>query len=330
MWLKTWNFLNNKYVKWFISIVIIAFIYKQLFYDKNIIILFQPIFEKFNNTFVYICISVVSLSFINWSLESLKWKIALISIEKTNFKTALFSVYSGVATSFFFPNRAGDFIGKLSYISPSRQKYAFVAHLVNGLVQLFITIFFGFLSLILLVFAFNFNSVSLNIILFLGGFIIAFVIMFLFSKKIKNFVLKILQKNPNWFQRINFIKENMHKKHIYWLLLLSVGRYLIFNFQLYLFCSFFAIPIDAKILFLMFFAMYFISTVIPTFVFSEIGARVSVLVWLAMIFFENTDIISNHKEIYLFLLIATTLVWIINVILPSLIGLVIYNLKSKK
>jgi len=129
---------------------------------------------------------------------------------------------------------------------------------------------------------------------------------------------------------LNFIKENLHKKHIYWLLLLSLGRYLIFNFQLYIFCSFFAIPIDAKVLFLMFFAMYFISTVIPTFVFSEIGARVSVLVWLAMIFFENTDINTNHKEIYLFLLIATTLVWIINVILPSLIGLVIYNLKSKK
>lgn len=308
--------------------MVVTFLYKQLFYDKNIKLLLETVLLKFNFSFIFIFIISLCLSFANWFLEALKWKISLKNIENISFKKSIFSVYAGISTSFFVPNRAGDFIGKLSFVSPSRQKHAFVSHVLNGLIQLMITIILGVLSCIVLVYLFKFESNVLkttNIISFVLFFIF---ILFFISKRFKLFLARILKDRFDWFQIVKFVKENITKRSLNAITILSLGRYLIFNFQLFLFCYFFEIPIPFEILFMIFFAMYFISTAIPTFVFSEVGVRVSVIVWLSTIYF-NTVNTSTRDGVSMYLLISTSLVWIINVFLPALLGLIVYNFKSK-
>lgn len=308
--------------------MVIAFLYKQLFYDKNIKLLLETVLLKFNFSFIFIFILSLCLSFVNWFIEALKWKIALKNIENISLKKSIFSVYAGISTSFFIPNRAGDFIGKLSFISPSRQKYAFVSHVLNGLIQLLITLIFGILSCFVLVYLFGFESSILQITNIICLILILIFVLFFTSNRFKQFLISVLKDKFDWFQIVTFVKENISKRILNAIVFLSFARYLIFNFQLFLFCYFFEIPIPFEILFLIFFAMYFISTAIPTFVFSEVGVRVSVIVWLCSIYF-NSQNIATYDEASMYLLISTSLVWIINVFLPALLGLIVYNLKSK-
>lgn len=328
MWQKFWKILNTTYLKWLITAIVIAFLYKQLFYDKNIKLLSETIFLKFNFSFIFIFLLSLLLSFANWFLEALKWQLSLKNIEKISLKKSIFSVYAGISTCFFVPNRAGDFIGKLSFISSSRQKHAFISHLICGFSQLFTTLFFGILSCFMLVYFFDFESNILHITNIVSIVLILVFILFLTSNRFKHYLARVLKGKFDWLQIAKFVKENISKRSLNSIVIISLGRYMIFNFQLFLYCYFFEVPIPFAILFLIFFAMYFISTVIPTFVFSEVGVRVSVIVWLCSIYFKSANI-NASDDIFLYLMISTSLVWAINVFLPALLGLIVYNIKSK-
>ena len=56
---------------------------------------------------------VVLMMFINWMLESLKWKFMIRKIEAISFFTSFRAIFSGITVSSFTPNRIGEYGGRV-------------------------------------------------------------------------------------------------------------------------------------------------------------------------------------------------------------------------
>ena len=56
---------------------------------------------------------MISLQFVNWLFEAIKFKILLSKDENISLAMALKAVYVGNFTAFFTPDRIGTFIGRM-------------------------------------------------------------------------------------------------------------------------------------------------------------------------------------------------------------------------
>ncbi|HEX3769166.1 MAG TPA: hypothetical protein VHT72_12360, partial [Puia sp.] len=56
------------------------------------------------------------LMVINWSLETAKWKIALMPIQTVSFFRALKAILAGTCIASFTPNRVGEYLGRMLFV----------------------------------------------------------------------------------------------------------------------------------------------------------------------------------------------------------------------
>src|SRR3990172_5751054 len=87
-----------------VVIIVFGFIYKQVFYKKdleNILHLFNSSIERSGN-FLLLLLTLFLMA-VNWGLEALKWKMLIGKIEKVTFFKSLSAVFSGVSVSIFTP-----------------------------------------------------------------------------------------------------------------------------------------------------------------------------------------------------------------------------------
>ena len=56
---------------------------------------------------------VILMMFLNWFLESLKWRFLISKIEKVSIKRSIRAVFSGITVSAFTPNRVGEYGGRV-------------------------------------------------------------------------------------------------------------------------------------------------------------------------------------------------------------------------
>jgi uncharacterized membrane protein YbhN (UPF0104 family) len=68
---------------------------------------------SFSDARVLNFILVIVLMFVNWSLEALKWKISVQSVQPVSFFRSLKAIFSGVSFSVTTPNRTGEYLGRV-------------------------------------------------------------------------------------------------------------------------------------------------------------------------------------------------------------------------
>ena len=102
------------------------------------------------------------------------------------------------------------------------------------------------------------------------------------------------------------------------ILLFSVARYVVFTTQFFILLLVFGVEISYLDAIVLIMIMLFVISIIPTIAITEIGVRGSVAISLfGLISFNTIGIIS-----------ATLVLWIINLLLPALIGtFFIFSLK---
>jgi len=245
---------------------------------------------------------------INWGIESYKWQIITAPIEKISFKIANYSVYSGICLGNLAPGRATEFLAKIVFFKLENRPKITVLHFINGMFQLCITYLIGLTALIFQLKQFEGDNVwlayttsSIAILVF-GVFIFCLI-------KI-NFILNLITKKISKQKSIENFKYPFTAKKLSHLFGFSLIRYCVFSAQFILLIYLFHEE-NLNIFIFMGIAIYFlITTTIPMISLLEAPIRAAI----ALIVFQNSGV-SNSA-----LALSSVLIWIINIIIPSIYG----------
>ena len=315
----------KKYLSILIKIVIVFFsfyfIYNELVHHNDVgRISLDSLLDTIINNYSLIFI-VVLMMFINWMLESLKWKFMIRKIEAISFFTSLRAIFSGITVSSFTPNRIGEYGGRVFCLEKSDRIQAVFITILCSMAQLLTTIIFGSFAFFILheqfledqYFIIEISRFSLlvlfvlNILFVLAYFNVAFLINFLWKFNFFNF----LRQYINVISLFNF-------KDLLVTFLYSVFRYLVFSIQFLILLHVFNVDISLYDAILSVMLVFFFITLTPTITIAEIGVRGSMALLVFLKF--STNVIG--------ILSSTFLLWIINLIIPAIIGsFFIFSLK---
>ena len=293
-------------LKILLGIACFLFIWIKLndqFTEEKTNLFFETLSGKNN---LYLFILVVFMLFPNWLIESYKWQMISSVIEKISFTSAVKGVFSGICVGNLTPGRVGEFAGKLFYFKPENRSKITVTHFVCGSTQLFVTVVFGILSLFVFINTKNSNYQFIVFALVLS--VAALFTLGLILVKLDKIYVWISQ--IKWLKKINLGEVTYPKPILLKLLFLSVIRYFVFSSQ-YVFllqicgskAGYFQLMIPVSISFML-------TSIIPMISFIEVAVRAGI----ALVLFTNY--VSND----LLIVTASSCMWLINIIIPSVIG----------
>ena len=303
--------------------VIIAFsIYRQVAKQPDLKASLQLIKLSLANGGIAWLVPALLLMLVNWGIEALKWRKLVAVAVPISLSTAFKSVLSGVSFTMLTPNRMGEFLGRVLYLPDgSRMRTAFLTFL-GSLSQLSITLFFGIVGLGY--FFATRKDLGLPVpneafsIMVTGGIGIMLVTLFLLFNI--GWLIRVLERVPQLTRYLSYLHllGTIGRPVLLQLLAFSALRYLVFLLQYWLvFRSIqLAIPIadvfaGAAVLFLM-------LAIVPSIALAELGIRGKLSLLVFGFFTANT----------VGILVAATLVWIINIVVPAAFGsLLIFRIR---
>lgn len=278
------------------------------FTPENCIIIKEAIFN-FSSSF-FILMSFILFP-INWTIESYKWKLITAQTETISFKTAVRSVYAAICIGNLAPGRATEFLAKIYFFKPENKLTVTVLHFVNGMFQLSITIFFGMLALFVRSVTSNDAGSALHAIsITLSVIVILIFVIILFN--INRFVGWLYKR----FNRYNYEEIRpivWTKKLLLQLFGFSIIRFWVFTLQFVFLILVFKSNINYMQLLTGIFIYFLFTTIIPMFSLIEAAVRAAI----ALIVFADFGISDSA------LVIAAILLWIINIVVPSVVGYVV-------
>ena len=250
-----------------------------------------------NNNFILLSIFLFTIS--NWLLEIIKWKTLVSSIKIISFTEAAKQSLSSLTASLLTPNRIGEYGAKAIYYTKNERSKILLLNFLGNFSQMSITVVFGLFGLTFLMNELSFNT---NFLVFPLSFIVLFLaLLFLITpKKIwKTYLIKITTQ-------VNAISSKIHFKNFQ----LSLLRYFVFSHQFYFLLIILGGDINYLTAMPIIFSMYFIASIIPGFVIFDWLIKGSVAVSLFSIFGVNEMVILS----------ITSIMWLLNFALPSVIG----------
>lgn len=264
-------------------------------------------FEEIDvSNWFYFLVAVLLVVF-NWGIELIKWIIVIKPISKEHSGLTLTkSLFAGIATGIITPNRLGNFIGRMLYFKGRKRILAALGTLYANLSQFLATLIFG---------AIGFYSVGDQLIgeenhyilkaVLIGATCISFFIyiIFAFGPEIFKFMYRKYQNT------IEILQDQL--KHVsFILLLLSLLRYLVFISQFGLLLLAFGASYSEDLISALY-LHFLIVSILPSLVMGKLVIRETVALLILGSFIPNQAIV-----------VASSLtLWIINLGLPSLIGL---------
>ncbi|WP_188462099.1 lysylphosphatidylglycerol synthase domain-containing protein [Marivirga lumbricoides] len=290
-------------VKLVISLSIFCFLLYRIFTDKEA---FEEALYSYQTNLSIILAALLLMPF-NYLMEVFKWQLSIKSLTYLPFKQATAGVLSGVSLGFVTPHAVGDYFAKIWSFSHEDRKKALGPILVARMSQMIPTLAFGAVAFIVFiqrkpVFD-DYSSDYTSWLIPVAGLIAFLLLSFLF--------IKYGVKNKKWMYYFDLIRK-LQLKSVAQLVALSSVRYFIFSVQFMLLLSIFSFPISFQQQFLGIAFMFLAKSVLPTFnFFNDLGIRE----FSAVLYFETFDISAAP------VILASLLLWLINIALPALIGL---------
>jgi MFS family permease len=313
--------LTELTVKIAIVLLGIFVLYKKLFVNQNVSEIINEIETTFtnNNQFFFMIIALLLVP-LNIFLEGIKWKLQMKPIENISNWKSFLSIFTGISSSMFFPNRMGNFLGRIFMLEKGDRIKASLTTLVGGMAQMIATISIGLIATlffieknIILICVIFFLIVSLSILMFFNIHLLKY-IKFLIPKKFKEKAEKYLEVF-SLYDKIELLK----------ILMLSFIRYFLYTFQFVLLIWAFNIPLNYLNAMIPISLTYLLMMIVPFITITEIAVRGSV----SILVFENWLIMNDINTSFgMMVFSASSLLWIFNIAIPALIGLFLtYRLK---
>lgn len=290
-----------------LSIVVGAFyfIYSKITTNESLEFTKFVSFLNENNVFSIKNISIlIVLSFFNWFFEILKWQHLVGAIKHITFKSALEQSLGGLTASLITPNRIGDYGAKAIYYAKTFRTKIVLLNLLGNMAQMTVTTLFGIVGL-----SFFLNEFSIDINYYkvtrFASIILIIGLLVLFGVKQKRFKVK----GVSFSTILTFIKSISLKIHSL-NLSLSFLRYLIFSFQFYYLLIAFGVDINYENTMMVVTSMYLLASIVPTISIFDVVIKGSIAVFL----FDYLQVSE------LIILSVTTTMWMLNFVIPSIIG----------
>jgi hypothetical protein len=288
-------------------------LYKQIIQQPDLEVRWLQIKNSWKQPLFWV---VVIMLLLNWGIEALKWQLLLSPLEKINFSNSLKSVFAGCSITMLTPNRTGEFGGRILFVSPENRIKAISATIVGSISQLTITIIIGVIAIL------NFTNATASyklikelpwifnqyvlVISILTGFIL--LMIFFRLNFLVNYLVHIpgLKKISQHILFLNFF----NRKILLRILFYSLLRYLVFILQYIFLLQVLHVEIDGLLCFGLLSIFYLAMAILPTIGFTELPVRATTSVLILGLFSENVLGIQA----------AAFGIWIINLIIPSIIG----------
>ncbi|PZP49151.1 MAG: hypothetical protein DI598_08515 [Pseudopedobacter saltans] len=298
-------------------IVLSFFIYRNLTQKEDLASSWthlQTVFQKH----AWLLAILVVLMLLNWTLEAVKWRYLVQSVERISLFKGLRAVMSGLSFSLFIPNGLGEYLGRMLYLNDGKRLRSISVSIVGSISQVIVTFIMGLIGTIILLHqgigngALPINPVSRWWLQGLFYFVIgSTVLLILMYFKISWFA-KWLQKIPWIYRNRIFIVslESYDTKLLAKVLLFAFLRYLVFILQYLLVFYMLDIKIPVLECSAATAAMFLIMAVVPTIPVAEVSVRGQISLQLFGLFSNN----------HLGIISAAILIWMVNIIIPSILG----------
>ena len=304
--------LSYKSKQFFIAIIKLSiivgasyYIYNKLLNNENLdfseFISFLTKIDAFSTKNI---VFLLFLTIFNWFFEILKWRILVSTIKKISFFEALEQSLGGLTASLITPNRIGDYGAKAIYFEKQYRKRIVFLNLMGNVSQMTITTILGIIGVVIF---YSTYDLDLNYQKILRIFIIIVIVVSFSIFGLQRSRLKI--KGFSIERLIEFIKNLPQRIHIS-NLGLSFIRYLIFSFQFYFFLQIFGVDIDYKSAMIVLSSSYLLASIVPSLAVFDVLIKTGAAVYLFSFLGVNE----------LTILCISTLMWLLNFILPSMFG----------
>lgn len=251
---------------------------------------------------------VFFLMLVNWSLEAVKWRMLMISVEAVSFLRSLRAVFTGVTISFYTPNRVGEFAGRILHLDPEHRVRGALATFVGSTAQVMITLQAGLAAL--LYFREDFlNSVYRSWLIFpLSVIILVLPLAWLQIPRLAHIkhVGKLLNRYPSYLE----VFDHYNRNQLMQVYLLSVLRYAVFCTQQYLLLTLFGFQGTWLLSTGLSALSFLLISIIPSIAMGELGMRGGI----------NLYVFSTRFPDAAAILISTFLLWFINLAIPAMAG----------
>lgn len=246
---------------------------------------------------------------INILLEGSKWYLLSRSVVAVSYVRAFSSYLAGIAFSIVTPNRIGEYPGRILYLGNNAFKYITVS--VLGITAQLLSIYtFGFLGLIF--YNIKFPSLVAKIALMICLLIIiAAIFIYLRFEFYLPYLLQI-----KWLRKFKIYKTRLNKvttKLQIITLSISLLRFIVFAAQYLFLLRWMNVDIPLIEGFCMTALFFWTLAIVPSVALTELGVRGAVSIYLFHHFSTNS----------IGILIATLGVWLLNLILPSILGCIL-------
>lgn len=265
---------------------------------------------------LYLLLLPLLLVPLNWGLEARKWQLLSAPVSPISMRGAMQAVLTGLSLGFVTPRSLGDYAGRMLEAEDKGRERLVGAVFLNRLVQSLPTYFFG---LVALLFLREHLSVGMQAYWF-------WLIPLLVAAPLA--ILVMLGKGRYWLLlqikgykgRIGSLLWQMFRvlqaytsREIMLLILYASLRYVVFSFQFVWVLWLAELGLPIPLLMAGVAVVYLIKSLIPTFNFlSDLGVREFSALWV----FSGFALPENQ------LLMASLVLWCMNILLPALLGTV--------
>ena len=303
-----------------IAIVLLGIfvLYKKLVVNQNVSEIFKEIKTTFtNNNQFMLMLTAVLLVPLNIYLEGIKWKLQIKPIENISNWKSFLSIFTGISAGMFFPNRMGNFLGRIFMLEKGDRIKASLTTLVGGMAQMIATVSIG---LIAALFFLKKNYILICVVFFI---VISLLILMYFNIHLLKYIQFIIpkrfkEKTEKYFKVFSLY----NKTELLKILILSLVRYFLYTFQFVLLIWSFDIPLNYLNAMIPISLTYLMMMIVPFITITEIAVRGSV----SILIFEKWMIMNEINTSFgMMVFSASSLLWIFNIAIPALIGLFLTN-----
>ena len=299
--------------RWGIFLLASVFLYTQLSAAKGTQALAALRHLRTDGIAPWVLLVMLVCMAVNWSLESHKWRWLLRPVERIGSWRSLVATIAGTSVGLVTPNRTGEFLGRVLFLKPENRVKGSFATALGSIAQFVVTLLMGALALVVLRILdhpfplpngwVTWFILTLTLLVSFGT-----LVLYLHPSLLRQLLLLVpfLKR----LERASSVLNGYAWPELLIVFFLSLMRYVVFTGQYVMLLVVFGSGLSMMDAILAVPVVYLLSTLVPTVMLTELGIRGTAAVAL----------LAPLGGAEISVLLATTVLWSINVVLPALVG----------
>ena len=313
--------MNKKYLPYLIiggkiSLLIIFLVYLFSIRKSETIQAYHDFLQEnpFGGIQIFYLVFSILLMPLNWYLESRKFSCFFQSKEQYTELHIFKTIISGIVFALITPMKLGEYAGRLVLINRKDWSNALIATFLGNCCQWIALAIFGIVGLQFMLSSFNFKNPILFMLVNVMLLLVTGLLIYLwYKKKVSiSYLLKFIPaKYANIIRQSRLNNYRTNWANVFKACVFAALRYIIYTLQLVLLLRFFGTDIGFAMLFGAVCTIYFFQLILPFLNWLGLIGRTGIAIFVLKSLGVNEMITG----------ISTFGVWIINMILPSILGL---------